>query len=54
MQYQRSIITVLGVAAVVIVGWYLYKHSQLGNPKDKSNKAAKDGKDGGKPTAWNG
>lgn len=41
--YQR-IVTVLGVVAIAIVGYYLYKHGELGNPKEMISEAVKDGK----------
>ena len=45
--YPR-ILTAVGVVAMAVVVLYLYKHGQLGSPKEMVDEAAKDVKDAAK------
>lgn len=45
---DNRIVTYLGMAALAIVAYYLYKHGELANPTDMANEALKDAKDAGK------
>ena len=40
--------TAVGVVAMAVVVYYLYKHGQLGSPKEMVEEAAKDAKDAAK------
>ncbi len=50
MQYQRAI-TAVGVVAIAVVLYYLYKHGELGNPKEMINEVVHDGKEAAKKVA---
>ena len=51
MEITPRIYAMAGALAIGVIAYYLYKHGQLGSPKEMVGEAAKDAKDAVKSAA---